>query len=88
MQSLHHRPFETSDVYACTWSRLQVHGSGMTKTALLLLALAATACKSSSNASSQQAASLPDLTKSLDAVRADFNAHKGEARFVTLLSPT
>jgi hypothetical protein len=60
----------------------------MTKTALLLLALAGTACKSDSDARLQLAASLPDLTKSLDAVRTDFNAHKGEARFITLLSPT
>jgi hypothetical protein len=61
----------------------------MTKTALLLLALAGTACKPDSDARSQQAAAaLPDLAKSLDAVRADFNAHKGEARFITLLSPT
>jgi hypothetical protein len=35
-------------------------------------------------------APLTDLTaaSSLDAVRAAFNAHKGEARFLTLLSPT
>ena len=59
----------------------------MTKTALLLLALAGTGCKSDSEARSQQVA-LPDLTTSLDAVRTDFNAHKGEARFITLLSPT
>ena len=31
---------------------------------------------------------LGDLSTSLDAVRAEFNAHKGEARFLTLLSPT
>jgi hypothetical protein len=30
---------------------------------------------------------LVDLSTSLDAVRATFNAHKQEARFLTLLSP-
>lgn len=60
----------------------------MTKTALLLLALAGTACKSDPDARSQQTAALPDLTKSLDGIRADFNAHRGEARFITLLSPS
>jgi hypothetical protein len=29
-----------------------------------------------------------DLTASLDALKADFNAHRGEARFLTLLSPS
>ena len=35
-------------------------------------------------------AALTDITSAtkLDAVRAAFNAHKGEARFLTLLSPT
>lgn len=33
-------------------------------------------------------ASLVDLTTSLDEARTTFNAHKGEARFLTLLSPT
>jgi hypothetical protein len=33
-------------------------------------------------------ASLIDLSPSLDALKADFNAHRGEARFLTLLSPT
>jgi hypothetical protein len=61
----------------------------MTKTALLLLAIASAACKSGSDAQPHNAAaSLPDLTTSLDAVRADFNAHAREARFITLLSPT
>jgi hypothetical protein len=31
---------------------------------------------------------LGDLSMSLAAVREEFNAHKGEARFLTLLSPT
>jgi hypothetical protein len=31
---------------------------------------------------------LGDLSTSLEAARAAFNAHKGEARFLTLLSPT
>ncbi len=34
------------------------------------------------------AAQLGDLSASLDGARAAFNAHKGEARFLTLLSPT
>lgn len=33
-------------------------------------------------------ARLTDLSGSLDALRADFNAHKGERRFLTLLAPT
>ena len=31
---------------------------------------------------------LADLTASLDALRTNFNAHRGEARFLTLLSPS
>lgn len=31
---------------------------------------------------------LVDLSTSLAAARTEFNAHKGEARFLTLLSPT
>ena len=31
---------------------------------------------------------LVDLTASLDALRTNFNAHRGEARFLTLLSPS
>jgi hypothetical protein len=31
---------------------------------------------------------LVDVTRSLDAVRADFDAHDGELRFLALLSPT
>lgn len=34
------------------------------------------------------AGKLGDLSTSLAAARTDFNAHKGEARFLTLLSPT
>lgn len=30
---------------------------------------------------------LTDLSASLDAIRTEFNAHKQEARFLTLLSP-
>jgi len=55
----------------------------MSKTAVLLVALAAVACKSEPDANS-----LADLTKSLDGVRAEFNAHESEPRFVTLLSAT
>ena len=61
----------------------------MSKTALLLLALTFVACKSDSDVTLQASnASLTDLTSSLDAVRIDFNAHKTEPRFVTLLSAT
>ena len=61
----------------------------MSKKAILLLALAVVACKSDSEAKPEPAtASLADLTESLDAARTEFNAHKGEARFLTLLSPT
>ena len=61
----------------------------MSKKALLLFALAVLACRSDSEAKPKPTtASLADLTKSLDAVRTEFNAHKGEARFLTLLSPT
>ncbi len=59
----------------------------MSKTGLLLLALAAVACKSES-ATKQPSIALTDLTTSVDAIRAEFNAHKTEARFVTLLSAT
>lgn len=31
---------------------------------------------------------LVDLTASLDALKTHFNAHRGEARFLTLLSPS
>jgi hypothetical protein len=56
---------------------------------VLLLALAMAACNSDSNAKPQLAQrTLPDLTASLDAMRVEFNAHKSEPRFVTLLSAT
>jgi hypothetical protein len=31
---------------------------------------------------------LVDVSASLDAIKTDFDAHAGEARFLTLLSPT
>jgi hypothetical protein len=52
-----------------------------------VFALVAAACGSSK----QHAAPAPltDITAdSIGAVRTTFNAHKGEARFLTLLSPT
>lgn len=74
------------------------------KTALVALMLLATgaACKSKPASQSKPvpsstatptttgatAANLTDLSISLDAVRAAFNAHKQEARFLTLLAPT
>jgi hypothetical protein len=54
--------------------------------ALLAFALAVVGCKPGSDRSAT--AALPDLTTSLDAARTAFNAHKQEARFLTLLSPT
>jgi hypothetical protein len=54
--------------------------------ALVLVSLAIAACKSGSDARTAEA--LTDLTASLDAVRAEFNAHASEPRFVTLLSAT
>ena len=55
-------------------------------TKAVLLALALVACKSEPTA--KPATALVDLTSSLDAIRADFNAHASEPRFVTLLSAT
>jgi hypothetical protein len=57
-----------------------------------LLVVTAGACKSKAAPShdpsaTAAAAKLSDLSTSLDAVRAAFNAHKQEARFLTLLSP-
>jgi len=67
----------------------------------ILVALALMACDSKPASEAQSkappeqnkqtaAAPLTDLTtaSSLASVRAAFNAHKGEARFLTLLSPT
>ena len=59
--------------------------------ASVVLALAS--CESSKpqqTAERKPTAALTDLTtgSSLAPVRAAFNAHKGEARFLTLLSPT
>jgi hypothetical protein len=62
--------------------------------AVAMLVLVAGACKSKSTASRDApaaavaAAKLTDLSGSLDAVRTEFNAHRGEARFLALLAPT
>ena len=61
--------------------------------ASVVLALALASCESSKpqqTAERKPTAALTDLTtaSSLAPVRAAFNAHKGEARFLTLLSPT
>jgi hypothetical protein len=64
-----------------------VHGRRMNSVvAVLALSIAAVGCKPAPNTSAT--ASLPDLTTSLDAARTAFNAHKQDARFLTLLSPT
>jgi hypothetical protein len=62
----------------------------MTKVIMALaLAVAALGCNSESSAKPQASkASLLDLSVSLDAARTEFNAHKQEARFLTLLAPT
>jgi hypothetical protein len=51
---------------------------------VVALALAAACSKSPS----EQPARIIDLSTSLEELRRDFDAHSGEARFVTLLSPT
>jgi hypothetical protein len=51
---------------------------------VVLLALVAACSKSAS----EQPAQIVDLSTSLGDLRRDFDAHAGEARFVTLLSPT
>ncbi len=50
-----------------------------------LIILGLIGCKSVPAASE---AEIVDLSTSIDALRADFNAHQGEARFLTLLSPS
>jgi hypothetical protein len=52
--------------------------------AVIAVAAIVVACKTNKAASSK----LTDLSTSLDAMRTAFNAHKQEARFLTLLSPT
>jgi hypothetical protein len=52
--------------------------------ALVVLA----ACESKAPAPATTRAPLVDIDASLAVVRTAFNAHKGEARFLTLLSPT
>jgi hypothetical protein len=54
---------------------------------ITVLAVAATACKGKTPGAAASSSTLVDLSMSLDAVRTAFNAHKQEARFLTLLSP-
>lgn len=63
-----------------------MHGHSMKTLALITAAFATLAACSSDHR--DRAATLPDLSTSLDAVRTEFNAHKQEARFLTLLAPT
>jgi len=51
---------------------------------VVLLALAAACSKSAS----EQPAQIIDLSTSLAELQRDFDAHAGEIRFVTLLSPS
>jgi hypothetical protein len=59
---------------------------------LLALLVALAGCKSKpsptqSTSTTAPATRLTDVSTSFDAVRVQFNAHKQEARFLTLLSP-
>ena len=85
----------------CTWSRVQVHAPVMRIKVLGVVAgLLLVGCESKKASPGKQEpaaveklaarAPLTDLTtaSSLEAVRTAFNAHKGEVRFLTLLSPT
>jgi hypothetical protein len=62
---------------------------------LAFLVAGAGACKgkpsggtsSSAPSAAPSSSKLTDLSTSLDSIRASFNAHKQEARFLTLLSP-
>jgi hypothetical protein len=59
----------------------------MNKLVLISALALAAACNSNSRAKPEPPA-LPELTRSLDPVRAEFNAHASEPRFLTLLSAT
>ena len=68
-----------------------------TTRALLIACLLAAGCRdqppqasdgAEGSSARADAARLTDLTGSLEAIRASFNAHKHESRFLTLLSPT
>jgi hypothetical protein len=50
--------------------------------------LAAFALVACSRAPHGEPVKIVDLSPSLDAIRTEFDAHAGEARFLTLLSPT
>ena len=62
----------------------------MTKTLCFLALALVAACKGDSKTKSiaPSRSTLTDLTGSLDALRAEFNAHEAEPRFLTLLSAT
>ena len=75
------------------------HTVGMPRSVLRVAALAAATallfgCRDRSDrpgapaAPAASAATLIDLGGSLEAMRAEFNAHKQESRFLTLLAPT
>ena len=56
----------------------------MKRAAIVALAVAAAAACHSA----PEPVQLTDLSRSLDALRVAFDAHRGEPRFLTLLSPT
>ena len=58
------------------------HAAAVTRSLLALFASLG-ACKGA-----DESARIIDLTASLETLRVDFDAHRGEARFLTLLSPT
>jgi hypothetical protein len=73
---------------------LRSHGAAVIALAFVV---GATACKgkttgdrsgATSASAAASSAKLVDLSTSLDALRTAFNAHKQEARFLTLLSPS
>jgi hypothetical protein len=62
-------------------------GQGFSDTAAWREWVAAQPPVSAADAKLLASAKLSDLSASLDAMRSEFNAHKGQARFLTLLSP-
>jgi hypothetical protein len=56
--------------------------------ASLLLCVACGWASKSDSAATTKAAALPELRAPLDELRAWFDAHRGEARFLAILSPT
>jgi hypothetical protein len=63
--------------------------SAKVKSLALAIALALLGCQErTAPVDGARSAGLVDLGTSLEAIRADFEAHRGEKRFLTLLAPT